>query len=267
MRSVIFRTTGVLIGLFLWCALAAAQEATREQGLEEVVRDRPPGDSPVTPITTRYGTQYNVVTEEQIKEQDSLDFLSTLRNVPGVMFQSENLIGSQTGTSLYIRGRGASHPNSDFVVQFDGVPHYGALFGQVLGDEIAVSTIGGVEVYKSPQPSQFGSGYASVNILPKYLTKEGQEVVLNSSGGSYATADQSLAGGIKRGPYDVYVSQSWTSTDGHVDHSRAQQQNYYANLGYQINGQWNVRFLADYVSSQTVAPMPYVTPTATNGVS
>jgi outer membrane cobalamin receptor len=253
--------------MFLWCASAAAQEATREQQLEEMVVTATPEGTPVTPITTRYGTQHNLVTEEQIKEQNSLDFQSTLRNVPGVTFQSKNLMGSQTSHSLYIRGRGSSHPSSDFAIQFDGAPRYGALFGQVLGDSIAISTIGGIEVYKSPQPSQFGSGYASVNILPRYLTEEGQEAVLHFGGGSYATFDESVAGGLKKGPYDVYVAQSWASTDGHRDHSRAQQQSYYVNLGYQIDKAWNIRFLANYVNSQTVAPMPDVTPTATNGVS
>jgi len=77
----------------------------------------------------------------------------------------------------------------------------------------------------------------------------------------------SLSGGIKRGAYDIYVSQSWASTDGHVDHSRAQQQSYYVNLGYRLNREWNVRFLSNYVTSQTLAPRPEVTPTAANGVS
>jgi iron complex outermembrane receptor protein len=235
--------------------------------LEEIIVTGTPAGDPVTPVTTRYGTQYNVVTEEQIKEQNSYDFASTLRDVPGVMSQSKNLIGSQTSHSLYIRGRGASHPSSDFAVQFDGVPRYGALFGQVLGDGISVPTIGSIEVYKSPQPSQFGSGYASINVQPKYLKEEGQEAIVDFSGGSYATFSQSLSGGVKKGPFDFYLSQSWLSTDGHVEHSRAQQQSYYANLGYQFNNHWNVRFLVNYVSSQTLAPMPDTTPTATNGVS
>ncbi|HTP06233.1 MAG TPA: TonB-dependent receptor [Nitrospirota bacterium] len=223
--------------------------------------------NPVTPKSTRYGTQYNVVTEEQIKEQNSYDFQSTLRDVPGVMFQTKNFIGSQTSHSLYVRGRGSSHPSADFAILFDGVPRYGALFGQVLGDGTAVSTIGNIEVFKSPQPSQFGSGYASINIIPKYMTQEGQEIELDLSGGSYKTFSESLSGGVKKGPFDGYVSQSWISTDGQQDHSRAQQQSYYANMGYQINDKWNIRLLAQYVDSQTLAPMPDVTPTATNGVS
>ncbi len=266
MRVQALHATGVLIGLLL-CAAAAAQEAPQEQKLEEVVVTAPAETTPVAPITTRNGTQYNLVTEDQLTKQDSLDLPSALRDVPGVMFQSENLFGSQTGPNIYIRGRGANHPNSDFIVQFDGVPRYGALFGQTLGDDIAVPTIGGIEVYKSPQPAEFGSGYALLNVLPKFQTTEGQEAGIEASGGSFGTVDQSVYGGIKRDGYDAYVSQSWTSTDGHVDHSRAQQQNYYGNFGYQITSQWNLRFLANYVDSQTVAPMPNVTPTATNGVS
>lgn len=228
----------------------------------------PVKELPVVPVETSYGTQYNVVTGEQIKEQNSYDFPSTLRDVPGVMFQSKNAMGSQTNHSLYIRGRGSSHPSSDLAVLFDGVPRYGALFGQVLGDGIAVSTIGGMEVYKSPQPSQFGSGYASVNIFPKYMTQEGEEAEANSSGGSDGTFDESLSAGVKKGPFDIYASQSWTRTDGDRHNSGASQQNYYVNTGYRINKEWNVRFLVNYVSGKTEAPMPDRTANfAVNGVN
>jgi iron complex outermembrane receptor protein len=235
--------------------------------LEEITVTETPYNTPVTPIDTRYGTQYNLVTEEQIKLQNNYDFEPTLRNVPGVMFQQKNLIGEQTSHSLYIRGRGSSHPSPDFAIEFDGAPHYGALFGQVLGDGIAVSTIRGVEVFKSPQPSQFGSGYALVNVLPKYLTQEGQEIVLNTSGGSYYTFNENLAGGIKKGPFDIYVVQSWLDTDGHRPNSGAQQQSYYTNIGYQFNKEWDIRFLFNYVNAKTEAPWPDTKPTPTNGVS
>jgi len=263
---------GLLLCTFVMAIPVWAQEAKEAKKeaktvLEEITVTGTAYNNPVTPVDTRYGAQYNVVTEEQIKEQNSYDFQSTLRDVPGVMSQSKNLIGSQTSHSLYIRGRGASHPSPDIVIQFDGVPRYGGLFGQVLGDGIAVSTIGGIEVYKSPQPAQFGSGYALVNVLPKYIKKEGQEAVLNFSGGSYATFDESLSTGIKKGAFDIYASQSWTSTDGNRDNSAANQQSYYANAGYQINKEWNIRFLVNNVKGSTEAPMPDATPTATNGVS
>jgi len=247
----------------------AAARATEKDvaQLKEIVVTTTPLANPVTPVATRYGTQHNVVTEEQIREQNGLDFQSALRDVPGVMFQSKNLMGSQTSHSLYIRGRGADHPSSDFAILYDDVPRFGALFGQVLGDGIALPTIGSIEIFKSPQPSEFGSGYASVNVKPRYLKEDGKELIVDVSGGTYNTFGQSLSAGVKKGPYDIYVSQSWASTDGHVGHSRAQQQSYYANAGYDLTQNWNVRFLANYVGSQTLAPLPETRPTATNGVS
>lgn len=259
--------------VFIVTASAQAEEPKKTEQTEdkavlgEITVTGSRSTNPVTPKDTRYGTQYNVVTEEQIKDQNSYDFLSTLRDVPGVMFQSQNLLGSQTSHTLYIRGRGMSHPSADLIVLFDGVPRFGGLFGQVLADSFPVPMISSIEVYKSPQPSQFGSGYAMVNILPKYMVKEGKEAELDASGGSYGTLSQDLSGGIKNGPFDVYLSQSVVRTDGHREHSSASQQSYYGNTGYQIGDNWNLRLLLNYVDAGTNAPMPDMPKTATNGVS
>lgn len=210
--------------------------------------------SPATPVVTRYGTQHNLVTEDQIKQQGSLDFLDALRDVPGVMFQKKNLIGSQTGHSLYIRGRGASHPSSDLAIYFDDVPRYGALYGQTLADSLPVYAIGGLEVYKSPQPVRFGSGYAMVNVVPKVMGPEDREYRLGASFGSYGTFADNQAFGLREGAFDMYAAQSWISSDGYGEHSRAQQQSYYLNMGFQVNDNWNLRLLANYVDAQTLNP-------------
>ncbi|HQM82598.1 MAG TPA: TonB-dependent receptor plug domain-containing protein [Syntrophorhabdaceae bacterium] len=250
---------GVLLQMVWSGAVSGEERKSLELGGIIVTAKRtgvPPEASPVMPVETNYGTQFNIVTEEQIKEQNSYDLPSTLRDVPGVMFQSKNLMGSQTNHSLYIRGRGSSHPSPDLAVMFDGVPRYGALFGQLLGDGVAVSTIGGMEVYKSPQPSRFGNGYAFVNILPRYMMKEGEEARIDSSGGSDGTFDESISAGVKKGPFDIYASQSLTRTDGDRHNSAASQQSYYINAGYGINKEWSLRLLVNYVNGWTEAPMP-----------
>jgi len=223
--------------------------------------------TPVEPVDTPYGTQYNIITSEQINQQAPLDFQTALRDVPGVMIQTKNLAGSQTSHSLYIRGRGASHPSSDIVILFDGAPRFGAIFGQVLGDSIAVSTVDSIEVYKSPQPSVFGNAYAMVNILPRFTKKEGKEAELNINGGSYETINESLSAGFNDKIFDIYGAQSLFYTGGHRPDSDASQKNYYFNTGYKINREWNLRFLANYVEAATDAPMPDRAPNAINGVN
>ncbi|MDR2054272.1 MAG: TonB-dependent receptor plug domain-containing protein [Desulfovibrio sp.] len=214
------------------------------------VADQPP----TVPVTTRFGTQFNVVTEEQIALQNSLDFYDALRNVPGVIFQKKNIIGGQTSHSLYIRGRGAGHPSPDLSILFDDVPRFGALYGQALADGVPVYALGGMEIYKYPQPSRFGSGYGMVNFIPKYMTREGYELKLGFEGGSFATFAENIGMGAKKEQFDVYAAQSRIWTAGHVDNSAAWQESWYGNLGVQLFDNWSLRVMSSYVSAQTEGP-------------
>lgn len=206
------------------------------------------------PVTTRFGTQFNVVTEEQISRYGAVDFYDALRNVPGVMFQKKNILGGQTGSSLYIRGRGASHPSPDLDLRFDDVPRMGSLYGQALADGIPVYALRGMEIYKYPQPSRFGSGYGMINFIPKYMTEEGSEVKIGTEAGSYGTWAEHVGVGMKKDRFDVYAAQSYLRTDGHVDNSSAHQNSFYLNTGLQIADNWSVRLMTNYVEAQTYAP-------------
>ncbi|MDR2075689.1 MAG: TonB-dependent receptor plug domain-containing protein [Desulfovibrio sp.] len=212
--------------------------------------DQPPS----TPVTTSFGTQFNVVTEEQISRQGALDFYDALRNVPGVMYRKSNIIGGQTSHSLYIRGRGASHPSPDLNIYFDDVPRSGVLYGQALADGIPVYALGGMEIYKYPQPSRFGSGYGMVNFIPKYMAEEGQEARFGFEGGSYATFAENVGLGMKKGVWDIYAAQSLLSTEGHVAHSGGWQESYYLNTGLQLGEHWSLRFMGNYVYAETDKP-------------
>ena len=214
------------------------------------VADQPPS----VPVTTNFGTQFNVVTEEQISRQGALDFYDALRNVPGVMFQKKNIIGGQTSHSLYMRGRGASHPSPDMNILFDEVPRSGVLYGQALADGVPVYALGGMEIYKYPQPSRFGSGYGMINFVPKYMTEEGTEFRIGFEGGSYGTFGQHAGAGVKQGAWDIYAAQSYIRTDGHVAHSQADQISYYLNMGFQAAENWSIRLMANYVDASTQAP-------------
>jgi iron complex outermembrane receptor protein len=210
--------------------------------------------TPAVPVTTRFGNQFNTVTEEQIERQDALDFYDALRNVPGVIFQKKNIIGGQTSHSLYMRGRGTSHPSPDLNILFDDVPRSGVLYGQALADGIPVYALGGMEIYKYPQPSRFGSGYGMINFIPKYKTDNGFEASVNFEGGSYGTFGENVGVGFKKGKFDLYAAQDVLTTDGHVTHSAGKQASYYVNFGFQASEHWSIRALGNYVDARTEVP-------------
>jgi iron complex outermembrane receptor protein len=208
---------------------------------------------PVKPEVSPYG-QRNTVSARQITEQGSHDLLDALRNMPGVSFSKRNSIGGDTGTSLYIRGRGASHPSVETVTNFDGVPRNGAIYGQSMPDSFSLSIADRVDVYKSPQPSAFGVGYALVDVLPRYMRGEGWEAEAGASLGSFLTAGESASFGCKRDAFDIFAAQCWSSTAGHTEHSAAYQQSYYLNGGVTFNDNLNLRALANYVNARSERP-------------
>jgi iron complex outermembrane receptor protein len=210
-------------------------------------------NSPVVPEGSPYG-RHNEVSAEQIHEQGSQDLLDALRNVPGVSFSKRNSIGGDTGTSLYIRGRGASHPSVETITNFDGVPRNGAIYGQSMPDSFPIDIAESINVYKSPQPSAFGVGYALVDIVPRYMKKEGWEMEGGLSLGSFLTLGENVSFGYKHQAFDIFAAQSWTSTAGHTEHSAAYQQSYYFNSGWTFNANWNLRLLGNFVNARSERP-------------
>jgi iron complex outermembrane receptor protein len=229
-----------------------AANETASQNLPTITVYGLADQTPASPVSTRYGTQYNVVTDEQIKLQNSLDFLDALRNVPGVMYRKSNMFGTSTSADIFIRGRGASHPGADLAIYFDGVPRNGMVYGQSMANGLPVYAIGGMEIYKSPQPSRFGSGYGLVNIVPKYMAEEGKEFRLGFQSGSYGTVVENTAFGLKEGGFDIYAAQSGIFSSGYGDHADYRQENYYLNLGLKASENWGFRFLANHVDAEAL---------------
>ncbi|GHU41325.1 TonB-dependent receptor [Spirochaetia bacterium] len=208
---------------------------------------------PTMPVSTPYGP-HNEVSAQEIHEQGALDFLDALNEVPGLMTSSPGMLGSTTGSNLFIRGRGSSHPSLDTVTYFDGVPRYGLIYGQSMADSIPLNAVRGVDVFKGPQPSSFGAGYGLVNVRPEYQETQGWQAKAGVTGGSWKTLAENVAFGLRRGRFDIYASQSWTGTGGHVVHSNADQQSYYVNGGIWINAFWDLRVLFNYVHAKTEQP-------------
>ena len=234
---------------------AYAANATFEQDLGSITVTDSAEVSPVLPVTDATGMQHNTVSTQQIKNQGALDVGSALKNVPGVIHQHGTIIGNQQGANVYIRGRGASHPSADLNIMFDGVPRMGALYGQSFFEGVALGSIGSINIYKNPQPGVFGSGYAAIDMTPRVMSNDGFEAEVNLAGGSHGTYQEGVSMGYKYGAFDAYLAQDWTSTDGHREHSRAQQGNLYMNLGWAFNDNWNLRFLVNRTEGQTQDPL------------
>lgn len=235
---------------------AAPEEAENYVDMEEnegitltETRDR----GPAVPEISPYG-RHNTVSDEAIKAQGSRDLLDALRNVPGVSFSKRNSIGGDTGTSLYIRGRGASHPSVETVTNFDGVPRNGSIYGQSMPDSFSLGIASRIDVYKSPQPSAFGAGYALVDVIPRYQDKQGWSAETGAFLGSFLTWGETAAFGYRKRAFDIFAAQGWASTEGHREHSAAYQQNYYLNTGWWINPYWDIRLLGNFVNAQSERP-------------
>jgi iron complex outermembrane receptor protein len=254
-----------ILTLLFASVLYAQEETTTEAGggLEDfdlimedegITLEEDLPSSPALPQTDVYGGKRNVVSAEDIHEQGSMDFLDALRNVPGVMFSKRNLIGTNTGTSLYVRGRGYTHPSLETTVTFDGVPRSGLIYGQTMADSISVFTAGSLEVFKSPTPSSFGAGYAAVNVVPRYQDTQGWTAESGFTGDSFHTLGENISFGLRRGPFDIYAAESYIATVGHTTYSGAYQKNLYLNAGFWINAYWNIRALFNYTDSKTLQP-------------
>jgi len=96
-----------------------------------------------------------VVDQEQIRDLNALDLSSALRRTPGVVVSRFNPVGSfgdAEGGAVYIRGMGASHPDSEIKIYIDGVPFYIGAWGHPLLDLLPINAMQSISVYKGPQP-------------------------------------------------------------------------------------------------------------------
>jgi hypothetical protein len=90
------------------------------------------------------------------------------------------------------------------------------------------------------------------NVVPKHQSDQGWSVEGGFAGGSYTTLQENAALGFRKGPFDIYAAESLVTTEGHVAHSGAYQQNYYVNTGYWINACWNFRAIFNFSDAETL---------------
>lgn len=191
----------------------------------------------------RYASEKTTVSEEQISDLNAQNLQGALRMTPGVNISQYNPIGSFGGASgggVFIRGQGSSRPGSEIKTFVDGVPMYMSVWNHPLLDLMSIDPAHTIEVYKSPQPQNFGNAFAIVNIVPKRAEAEGFATRIQSSGGSYGTFIASGDSGGKIGAWDYYVGGGYRTSHGHREDSDGELKDFFGRLGYQLNPNWNI---------------------------
>ena len=245
----------ILIGLFL-CLLAsapaAAEEARRVEDIHVVASPIIEGNQ-----VDRYAGSKTLVTEEQIDALNAQDMTAALRKTPGVNISRYNPVGSfggGEGGAIFIRGMGSSRPGSEIKTYIDGVPMYMSVWNHPLLDLMTIDVARSIEVYKSPQPQNFGNAVAAVNIVPGYGTGEGIRSTVEVAGGSYGTAVARARNSGSLDRFDYFVSGSYRRSDGHRRHSEGETGDVCAGLGYALNDNWNIRFFGLYSDNSAEDP-------------
>ncbi len=198
--------------------------------------------------TNRYGGQYTEVTQDQITDLNAQDMASALRRTPGVNISRYNPVGSfggAEGGGVFIRGMGSSRPGGEIVTLYDGVPRTNPVFNHPLLDILPMDPAQSIRVYKGVQPTQFGNGFSSIDVIPKRMTEDGFRTRLFTSYGSYNTFTQGVEHGGKQDGVDYYAGQSLRLSDGHREHSDGQLENYFGRLGYDLYENWNVSWFGN----------------------
>lgn len=245
------KVKGVVCGLVLVLGSAglvfAAEPAEQETApavkmKEEVVVAQPiiEGNQ-----VTRYGGTKTIVGTDQVNDLNAQDVTTALRTTPGVTISRYDVIGSfggGEGGAVFIRGLGSGRPGGEIKTTIDGVNLGNPVYNHGLMDLMPIDPAGSIEVIKGVQPTEQGSGFGGVNIVPKRMTEDGYKTKVGSSYGSFNTFTETIEHGGKEGALDYYLGQGYRRSDGHRDNSEGSLKDAYASIGYQLVPNWSVRF-------------------------
>ena len=215
------------------------------------------------------GSQVAIVNKKQIENLNAQDLPSALRLTPGVGISRYNQIGSfggANGGSVYIRGMGSSRPGAEVQMLVDGIPKFAGVWTHPLMDIMNVDIAESIEVYKGAQPILFGNmSMGAVNIITKRQKNDGFSTNLMVAGGSYNTFVETLEHGGKVNDLDYYLVQSFKQSSGHRENADGELQDYFARVGYKLNGLWSISMTANATHNFADDPGPLGMPQNSQG--
>lgn len=177
------------------------------------------------------------------------DFTSVLRLMPGVSVVEDGERGAQT--SLFVRG-GDSDANK---ILLDGVS-IGDLGGRFDFGSLSTTAIESAEVYRGPNSSLYGADAETgvVSLTTPHGTTSFPSITLQGDAGSFNTSHErgELAGA--HGKFDYLGDFSWMQTDNSLPRDQAHLATTAANLGWQPNGNTQIRGTLHYGVAATGVP-------------
>jgi len=190
-----------------------------------------------------YAGEKTTVGEQQIEDLNAQDLGTALRTTPGVTISRFNMIGSfggGEGGAVFVRGFGSSRPGSELKMYVDGVPMYMSVWNHPLLDIMSIDPAQAIEVYKSPQPEEFGNAFAAINLVPKQKSSAGIATKAQAQAGSYHSFFSTAEQGGKFEQMDYYVGGGYRRSYGHREDAEGRLMDGYGRVGYQANENWNM---------------------------
>lgn len=205
--------------------------------------------------TDAFGGLTTVVSNDQVRDLNAIDLPSALRRTPGVVISRFNPVGSfggEEGGAIYVRGLGASRPGSEIKTYIDGVPFYMGVWNHPLMDLVPVGGVGRIEIFKGPQPQQYGNTFAAINLSARHNEATGGDMRL--SGGSFGTLVEQLnaAGSVGSGSWTF--AQGYARSDGHRDDASGELFNVMGSVDVTIDPNWSAGLTALYVDNSVSDP-------------
>jgi iron complex outermembrane receptor protein/vitamin B12 transporter len=189
----------------------------------------------------------NVLGPQDLALRD--DLTSALRLMPGTTAVQEGQMGAQT--SLFIRG-GNSDANK---ILLDGVS-VGDLGGTFDFGPLSTTAVERAEVFRGPDSNLYGAdaGSGVVSLTTPRGTTSYPSVLLQADGGNLTTSREQLEVAGARGKLDYLGAFSWLQTANDLPNDEYHVATTAANLGWQLNGNTQLRATLHYGVDATGVP-------------
>jgi vitamin B12 transporter len=177
------------------------------------------------------------------------DLVSSLRLMPGTFVVQTGQLGSQT--SLFVRG-GDSDDNK---ILLDGVS-MGDLGGQFDFGTLSTTAVERAEVYRGPNSSLYGADAESsvVSLTTPHGTTNFPSVLFEGEAGNFNTSREELEVAGAHNKLDYLGAFSWLQTGNALPRDEYHVATSAANLGWQPNGNWQIRGTLHYGVDATGVP-------------